>query len=129
MFFTIWGSNVPFLSLGVSSKKLPSEVPFIVLVLKPFLLFDLPPRTSLAIWDSTSASSAASVSCLISGAKSPSLPVSFFPFLNWFNISFLCLHSLWENQIQIVLPSSILDIILSDWHGIYNTHHLINLIL
>jgi hypothetical protein len=66
---------VPFLSRGVSSSKVPSLVPLIVFLLTPFLLLRLPLKTSLAICDSTSASSAASVSCLISGAKSPPLPV------------------------------------------------------
>ena len=53
-----------------------------VFLFTPFRLFLLPFKTLLAICNSTSASKVASVSCLMSGAKSPSLPVSFFPFLN-----------------------------------------------
>ena len=56
---------------------------FILLFLfRLFHLFLLPFNISLAICNSISASKATSVSCLISGIKSPSLAVRFLPFLN-----------------------------------------------
>ena len=83
IFDTRWAD----LSLGVSSSNVPSLVPLMIFLLEPLRLFFLPESTSSAICDSTSASSAASVSCLISGAKSPPLPVSFLPLLNSSSIS------------------------------------------
>jgi hypothetical protein len=89
MFFNYLRSTVPFLSLGVSSSKQPSDSLLMFFFkesvstrLTPFFLFLFPNRTSFAICDSTSASKDASVSCLIRGPKSPSLPVNLFPFQN-----------------------------------------------